>query len=207
MSSNPLVSGTRCEGNVAEQAIREELSRLLESPIFAQSNRLARFLRFTIETTLAGNADVLKEYVIGTEVYDRRPPYHPSADSIVRTEARRLRNKLTQYYESCGKNDPVFVSYRPGSYVPAFHHHHPRASDHMAMHEDVRELLIETLLMQALNLSSLPDTPDLEIVFEGTLRIMLSGQESSGLRNSRHAVRFATRSTSVLPKCKVTAIL
>ena len=28
------------------------------------------------------------------EVYDRKPPYHPSQDSIVRTEARRLRTKL-----------------------------------------------------------------------------------------------------------------
>ncbi len=46
---------------------------------------------------------VLKEYVIGTEVYDRKPPYHPSQDSIVRTEARRLRAKLKEYYESEGK--------------------------------------------------------------------------------------------------------
>jgi TolB-like protein/Flp pilus assembly protein TadD len=88
--------------------------------MFSQSDRLARFLRFAIENAIAGNTDVLKEYVIGTEVYDRRPPYHPSQDSIVRTEARRLRAKLKEYYESEGRDNPVFIYFRPGTYVPLF---------------------------------------------------------------------------------------
>jgi TolB-like protein len=108
------------EADVSELAIREQLSRLLESPIFVHSHRLSRFLRFTVDTTLAGQAETLKEYLIGTEVYDRKPPYHPSADSIVRSEARRLRNKLKQYYESDGQSDSVFVYYRPGTYAPIF---------------------------------------------------------------------------------------
>jgi TolB-like protein len=108
------------EPDVSEGAIREQLSRLLESSIFVHSLRLSRFLRFTVDTTLAGQAETLKEYLIGTEVYDRKPPYHPSADSIVRSEARRLRNKLKQYYESDGKSDSVFLYYRPGAYVPVF---------------------------------------------------------------------------------------
>ncbi len=105
---------------VSEQAIRRELERLVQSAIFAQSDRLVRFLRFTIDHAVSGRADALKEYIIGTEVYDRKPPYHPSQDSIVRTEARRLRSKLKEYYEAEGKNDPVFIYFRPGSYVPVF---------------------------------------------------------------------------------------
>ena len=112
--------GENGETDVSERAIREQLARLLESSIFVHSLRLGRFLRLTVDTTLAGRADTLKEYLIGTEVYDRKPPYHPSADSIVRSEARRLRNKLKQYYESDGMDDPVFVYYRPGTYVPVF---------------------------------------------------------------------------------------
>jgi TolB-like protein len=88
--------------------------------MFIQSDRLGRFLRFTVETTLAGDAEIVKEYLIGTEVYGRKPPYHPGADSIVRSEARRLRNKLKEYYESVGKDDTVLIYYRPGSYVPVF---------------------------------------------------------------------------------------
>jgi TolB-like protein len=106
--------------DISEQEVRAELDRLLQSALFLQSDRLARFLRFAIENALAGNTDVLKEYVIGTEVYDRKPPYHPSQDSIVRTEARRLRAKLKDYYESEGKQNPVFIYFRPGTYVPLF---------------------------------------------------------------------------------------
>src|SRR6202166_179343 len=120
MNTNLAESKRTSEVKIADEAIREELSRMLESPIFAQSDRLARFLRFTVETTLAGQSETLKEYLIGTEVYDRKPPYHPSLDSIVRSEARRLRSKLKEYYESVERNDSVFIYFRPGSYVPAF---------------------------------------------------------------------------------------
>ena len=103
---------------VSEAAIRQQLARMLQSPIFVQSGRLSRFLRFIVEHVISGNQNHLKEYVIGSEVYDRRPPYNPSQDSIVRTEARRLRGKLKEYYESDGKDDPVYIYLRPGSYVP-----------------------------------------------------------------------------------------
>lgn len=122
------------ENTVTEGAIRQELNHILKSPIFAQSDRLARFLRFTVEHAMSGKSEGLKEYVIGTEVYDRRPPYHPSQDSIVRTEARRLRSKLKEYYESEGKDDSIFIYFRPGSYVPVF-----RLKDSAADHEVVAE--------------------------------------------------------------------
>ncbi len=111
---------THTSESLSEQEVRAELDRLLQSALFLQSDRLGRFLRFAIENALAGNTDLLKEYVIGTEVYDRKPPYHPSQDSIVRTEARRLRAKLKEYYESEGKQNPVFIYFRPGTYVPLF---------------------------------------------------------------------------------------
>ncbi len=108
------------QNRVSDSAIRQELSRILQSPMFAQSDRLGRFLRYTVEHAISGKDEPLKEYVIGTEVYDRKPPYHPSQDSIVRTEARRLRSKLKEYYESEGKDDPIFIYFRPGTYVPVF---------------------------------------------------------------------------------------
>ena len=107
-------------GAFSEDLIRAELARVLESPIFEQSERLGRFLRFAVEHAISGSEDGLKEYIIGTEVYDRRPPYHPSQDSIVRTEARRLRIKLKEYYESEGRDNPIFIYFRPGSYIPVF---------------------------------------------------------------------------------------
>jgi hypothetical protein len=94
MGRSPAASYTANKDAIPEQEIRDQISRILESPLFIQSERLGRFLRFTVETTLAGEAGSVKEYLIGTEVYERKPSYHPGEDSIVRSEARRLRRKL-----------------------------------------------------------------------------------------------------------------
>ena len=115
-----VASEPKNKETISEQAIRDQVSRILESPLFIQSERLGRFLRFTVETTLAGEAGSVKEYLIGTQVYERKPSYHPGEDSIVRSEAHRLRRKLKEYYESDGKDDSVLIYYRPGSYVPVF---------------------------------------------------------------------------------------
>jgi TolB-like protein/tetratricopeptide (TPR) repeat protein len=127
----------------SDEAIREEVDRILRSPIFAQSDRLARFLRFTVERALEGQGDALKEYVIGTEVYDRRPPYHPSQDSIVRTEARRLRSKLKEYYEIEGKDDPIFIFFRSGSYAPVFRSKDADRSDEAVAEAPEDSLFVE----------------------------------------------------------------
>ncbi len=103
-----------------------------------QSDRLGRFLRFAVEHAISGTEEGLKEYVIGTEVYDRKPPYHPSQDSIVRTEARRLRSKLKEYYESEGRNNSIFIYFRPGSYIPVFKRKTPAPSEE-AVSEGSRE--------------------------------------------------------------------
>ena len=156
MRQYSVISGPISEGEIAQEAIREEVSRILKSPIFIQSDRLGRFLRYTIETTLAGDAVTLKEYLIGTEVYDRKPPYHPSVDSIVRSEARRLRCKLKEYYESVGKNDSVFIYYRPGSYVPVFRHRHDQEGGALATDRALREnswILLRSFLATWFNFS------------------------------------------------------
>jgi hypothetical protein len=156
---------------VPEEAIREQLSRIVESTVFAQSERLGRFLRFTIEMTLAGSGDQLKEYLIGTEVYDRKPPYHPNIDSIVRSEARRLRGKLKEYYESAGRNDPVFIYYRIGSYTPVFRRQRSRPALRIAADRTLSEVLSEELAAHAADISMVERIRDVQIVFEGTLRI------------------------------------
>ena len=112
--------GPESNETISEEVIRAELFRILESSMFIQSDRLGRFLRFTVEKTIGGQGESLKEYLIGTEVYDRPTSYRPNEDSIVRSEARRLRSKLKEYYESVGKSDLIVIDYRPGSYMPVF---------------------------------------------------------------------------------------
>ena len=185
MREYAAISKPISEGEIAQEAIRQELSRILESPIFVQSDRLGRFLRYTVETTLAGDAEILKEYLIGTDVYERKPPYHPSVDSIVRSEARRLRGKLKEYYESVGRYDAVFIYYRPGSYVPAFRRRDKQEGGGLAMDRALRELLTEGLVAKALEVPSVSREINLRIVFEGTVRVLCPRAESPGPTESR----------------------
>jgi adenylate cyclase len=105
---------------VTPDAVRAQLERVLSSDSFAAAGRHSRFLRYIVERTLAGEGDQLKEYVLGTEVFDRADSYDPRLDSIVRVEARRLRTRLDDYYGGVGASDPVRIDIPRGTYVPVF---------------------------------------------------------------------------------------
>jgi Tol biopolymer transport system component len=79
-----------------------------------------RFLKYVVETTLEGKGPLIKEYVIALEVFDKSDAYDPREDSTVRTEANKLRARLSRYYENEGQGDPVIISVPKGGYVPAF---------------------------------------------------------------------------------------
>ncbi len=100
------------------QAARRQLERVLASPGFARNERMARFLRFVVVQHLEGKDRDLKESVIAIEVFGRRPDHDPSQDSIVRTEAGRLRARLTAYYAGEGKDDELFIELPKGGYAP-----------------------------------------------------------------------------------------
>ncbi len=100
------------------EAARKELEQILGSPGFIRNERLSEFLRFLVERHLEGRDHELKESVIGTEVFGRKPDYSPKSDPIVRTEARRLRERLSQYYERIGENHAVSIEVPKGGYVP-----------------------------------------------------------------------------------------
>lgn len=107
--------------NVTPEAVQAQLGKILASPVFSNSERLSRFLRFAVENALAGSEDRLREYTIGVEVFDRNESFDPRIDSIVRVEARRLRAKLERYYQTpAARGDGFVIQFRKGSYVPLF---------------------------------------------------------------------------------------
>ena len=101
-----------------QEAVRDELDRVLKSGPFAQSQRRQRFLEYIVNETLAGRGDRLKGYTIGREVFDRPEEFDPNIDPIVRMEAARLRDRLREYYDGEGKNDPIRIELAKGSYAP-----------------------------------------------------------------------------------------
>jgi TolB-like protein len=101
-------------------AVESQLEKILNSPGFCSSLRMQRFLALVVAESLAGRAERLKEYTIGLDVFDRPETFSPLADPIVRVEARRLREKLTHYYQQYGRGDEVVIEVPRGQYFPTF---------------------------------------------------------------------------------------
>ena len=102
------------------EVVRCQLEKILSSSGFARSERLSAFLRFVIEQELSGRGDQIKESIVGVEVFGRRPDYDVRQDSVVRTEAGKLRARLAKYYAAEGAADPLVIELPKGGYAPAF---------------------------------------------------------------------------------------
>ncbi|SPE31873.1 TPR repeat-containing protein (fragment) [Candidatus Sulfopaludibacter sp. SbA3] len=125
--NNTLIPVLKSGPSIPIEALRAELERLLSSQVFSNSDRLSQFLRFVVEQSICGQADGLKEWLLGIHVFGRSEAFDPSVDAIVRVEAGRLRTKLAAYYETDGQDDPVVIEVPKGSYAPVFHERSSRA--------------------------------------------------------------------------------
>lgn len=96
------------------------VERIQNSRAMSDCPRLMQFFRFVVASTLRGEAMHLKETIIGVAVFGRSPDYDPKADTIVRSQAWRLRSKLRKYYSSEGANEPIIIDVPIGHYVPTF---------------------------------------------------------------------------------------
>jgi TolB-like protein len=112
--------GANSSDAVPATSVADQLARIVNNQRFISSPRLCRFLTHIVNRTIHGDLDNLKEFSIAVEVFDRNSEYDPNIDATVRVEAQRLRAKLKEYYEDPGRNDPVLIGLRPGSYVPIF---------------------------------------------------------------------------------------
>jgi tetratricopeptide (TPR) repeat protein len=131
------------------------LDRLLASTSFARSSRLAAFLRFIVEERLSGSETPLKEYILGVQVFDRDPNYDPRIDPIVRVQARQLRFKLREYYETAGSADPIRIEMPKGSYLPEITYAPSGGRDESIGLEPTPQLESETVV-SALAIASAP---------------------------------------------------
>jgi len=107
-------------GEISAEEIGKAVARVLASEEFGNSKRMRRFLSYIVEHSLAGETGGVKEYNIALAVFDREPSFDPATDTIVRVEARRLRQRLAAYYHGPGRADPVVVEIPKGGYLPVF---------------------------------------------------------------------------------------
>ncbi|HTQ57438.1 MAG TPA: hypothetical protein VMI94_23375 [Bryobacteraceae bacterium] len=98
--------------------VRAQLAKLLADARFPPGRRSGQLLRYLVERALAGEA--VTEYAAGVDVFGRPSTFDPRLESVVRTEAARLRQKLREYYAQDGRHDRVLIEIPLRSYEPSF---------------------------------------------------------------------------------------
>lgn len=119
-SATKAVARVTSPARIPDRSIQQQLGRIMASATFQPVARLRRFLQFTVNETIAGRGDKLKEYVVGVHVFGKEAAFDPRTDPIVRVQARRVRARLVGYYQQEGLNDEVVIDLPKGRYAPTF---------------------------------------------------------------------------------------
>ena len=115
---------TGAEDHASEPArIRQVLEEVLASPPFCHTQQCQNLLRYIVKHTLAQEEHLLRERVIGAEVFGRRPDYETGEDPVVRIRAAEVRKRLAQFYQSVSESaspPEVQIDIPSGSYRASF---------------------------------------------------------------------------------------
>ncbi len=106
--------------DVTAEEIRAQLLRITEGPPLVGSARLRAFLEYVVEESLAGRASQIKAFSVAQGVFGGDENFDPETNTIVRVEAGRLRRRISEYYLSTGRDDPIIIDIPKGTYAPVF---------------------------------------------------------------------------------------
>ena len=87
----------------------------------AASPKLRSFFLYVVDCSLREHPEEATEQQIGVKIFGRRPGYNSGDDSIVRAQARLLRQKLTSYFAAQGAGEPSVIDMPKGRYLLSFH--------------------------------------------------------------------------------------
>ncbi|MDE1161329.1 MAG: hypothetical protein PW792_05205 [Acidobacteriaceae bacterium] len=105
---------------VEDARVLGALDEILASRPFKTSAQCSTLLRYVVEHTLSGEENLLRERVIGSEVFGRKADYEPGDDPVVRLRASEVRKRLAQFYQAEGTESNLRISIPPGSYRASF---------------------------------------------------------------------------------------
>src|SRR5947207_11472801 len=97
-----------------------QIQRIIASKAFKTSEVHRNLLTYLADKSLAGEAQNLKEYTVGLDVFGKPSSYDPRQESVVRMHVGRLRQKLAEYYRTDGADDPVIVDLPKGGFALTF---------------------------------------------------------------------------------------
>jgi hypothetical protein len=115
---------TQQEGEMQSPIIQDPrwslVLRVAASRNFKSSPRLRDLLLYVAECAIRDLPEDATEQQIGMKVFGRPPGYNSSEDSIVRSHARLLRQKLDAYFETDGASEKLRIDVPKGHYLLVF---------------------------------------------------------------------------------------
>lgn len=96
------------------------LERILRSRFFSSAVSLQNILTFLCGETVTAHKPQVKEYEIAINALGRRPTFDPKTDPIVRVSIASIRKRLSQYYQSDGRREPLVLAVPKGQYRAEF---------------------------------------------------------------------------------------
>jgi len=99
---------------------REEVQRILRSAQFRRAPKLQRFLELVCDYHFQGRSAEINEFAIATQAFGKGLDFDPGEDSLVRVQAREIRRRLREYYQSEGKASRLILDIPVGHYAPVF---------------------------------------------------------------------------------------
>jgi hypothetical protein len=103
------------------EKLRQLAARVASGPQLQGSPKLREFFLYVVDCAFRYAPEEATEQHIGVHVFHRNPGYNSGDDSIVRSQARLLRGKLTAYFANEGAAEPIVVEIPKGQYLPVFH--------------------------------------------------------------------------------------
>jgi hypothetical protein len=103
-----------------QEAVLEELERVLKSETLRHSQQHRSLLSYMVQKSIEQRAEDLKEYIVGIDALGKPESYNPRRDATVRIQVGRLRARLTEYYLSEGAQDPIVFDVPKGGFKVLF---------------------------------------------------------------------------------------
>jgi hypothetical protein len=101
--------------------IDKALEELLAGSVFRSSRQCQALLRYIVEHSRAHREEMLRERVIGANVFGRAPDYDTGNDPVVRNRAAELRKRLAQHYmRTRDSKGAIRIEIPTGSYRAIF---------------------------------------------------------------------------------------
>jgi hypothetical protein len=107
------------QSNHEVAVLQQHVKEIIEGHAFKSSHRCGQFLKYIVDQSIAGHFELLKERIIGLELFGRPPAYDTGEDAIVRVTASEVRRRLQQHYGGTATHSEYRISLPLGSYIPS----------------------------------------------------------------------------------------